>query len=201
MKWIESLRNIEKEDILHILESYENLGFLPGIIVPFVETFIPILPLVVIVLANAAAYGLWKGFLFSWIGVCLGSIIIFAISRRYGKNFSLKIQRKSTRAKSFFKWIEKKGFTPIFILSCFPFSPSFIVNIVSGFSGIPIRTYLIAKLSGKAFMIFLVSLIGSDIFTIFQHPWKLVLTFSLFALVWVLARYLERTYGLKDNKV
>lgn len=66
MKWIEYIRKIEKEDILEILESYEALGPLPGIFMPMIESFLPILPLIVLVIANAAAYGLWKGFLFSW---------------------------------------------------------------------------------------------------------------------------------------
>lgn len=194
MNWIDYLRNFEEEDFLEILDKYEALGPLPGIFLPFVEAFLPILPLIVIVLANAAAYGLWKGFLFSWIGVTLGSIIIFSLARKYGHRFYAYILRRSPKGKAFFEWIERKGFTPIFILSCFPFSPSFVVNVVSGMSKIPFHTFLVAVLTGKAFMLFLVSLVGFDIFGIFHNPWRFVLVTSIFALVWLIGRALEKRF-------
>jgi uncharacterized membrane protein YdjX (TVP38/TMEM64 family) len=200
MKWIEYIRKIEKEDILEILESYEALGPLPGVVIPLLESFLPILPLVVIIIANAAAYGLWKGFLFSWLGVIIGSLIVFLLTRRYGQKFSNYIQRKYPKGKNFFQWIEKKGFTPIFVLSCFPFSPSFVINIVSGLSKVPIRTFLLASTLGKAFMIFLVSLVGYDVFSVLKHPWKLILTISLFFMVWIIGKSLELRFKNKLEK-
>lgn len=200
MKWIDYIRKVKKEDIIEILDSYEALGPLPGIFIPMIESFLPILPLIVLVIANAAAYGLWKGFLFSWIGVTIGSLIVFLLTRKYGQKFSSYIQRKYPKGKTFFEWIEKKGFTPIFVLSCFPFSPSFIINVVSGLSKIPIHTFILASSLGKAFMIFLVSLVGYDLFSVLKHPWKLILTISLFFLVWIIGKTLEVKFKRKLEK-
>src|SRR5690625_6623904 len=61
------------EYIMQLLQDYERLGPLPGILLPFIEALLPFLPLVVFVFANAAAYGLLKGFLYSWIGSSLRS--------------------------------------------------------------------------------------------------------------------------------
>jgi uncharacterized membrane protein YdjX (TVP38/TMEM64 family) len=194
MTWIEYISSLRLEDVLEILEKYESLGPVPGIVVPMIESFIPILPLIVILLANAEAFGLWKGFLFSWLGVSIGCLIVFFFTRRYGTRFSAYIQRKYPKGKALFEWIETKGFTPVFIFACFPFSPSALVNIVSGLSKISVRTFIVALISGKAFMIFLVSLVGDDLFTIYLHPWKLIFAVSLFFLVWVVGKTLEAKF-------
>ncbi len=55
-----------------LLRSYESLGPIPGFLLPFLEAFLPFLPLVVFVMTNAAAYGLLEGFLLSWSGASMG---------------------------------------------------------------------------------------------------------------------------------
>lgn len=173
------------------LHQYAALGPLPGILVPMLESFLPILPLIAIVIGNAAAYGLWEGFLYSWIGVIIGSISVFWISRTFGKRLTTRIMARYPQARSFFNWIEKKGFGPIFLLACFPFSPSFLVNVVSGLTVVPIKTFVIAILLGKAIMIFFVSFIGHDISSFLQDPVKIISTLVLIAAFWLLGKKLE----------
>src|SRR5690625_7844506 len=83
-----NLKDFEYEQleafIMELLNDYEKLGPLPGILLPFIEAFLPFLPLFVFVFANAAAYGLLKGFLLFWAGSVLGSIIVFLIISKLG---------------------------------------------------------------------------------------------------------------------
>ena len=78
--WLREIGTFVKDINMHQVEGwlqqYSNLGPLPGILLPFCEAFFPFLPLVVFVMGNAAAYGLWWGFLFSWIGVCAGAVVV-----------------------------------------------------------------------------------------------------------------------------
>lgn len=67
------------EFVQELLADYEKLGPLPGILLPFIEAFLPFLPLFVFVLANGAAYGLFEGFLYSWIGASFGSLGVFLL--------------------------------------------------------------------------------------------------------------------------
>src|SRR5262249_37658801 len=127
--WIEHLKNINLEDIQNLLNRYSALGPLPGIALPLLEALLPILPLVVIVVANASAYGLWAGFFYSWIGACIGSTIVFGLARRFAGGAGERIRNRHPKYDRFFGWIENKGFTPIFILTCFPFTPSALINI------------------------------------------------------------------------
>ena len=70
-------------------------GSHPGILLPFIEAFLPFLPLIVLVMGNSATYGLWWGFLLSWIGVCLGSVTVFWIVRKLGGKLGLLIQKNA----------------------------------------------------------------------------------------------------------
>ena len=190
-KWLSKL---ELEDIKEILNQYEALGPLPGILVPMIEAFLPFLPLVLIVVANAEAYGLFYGFLLSWIGVVSGSTCVFLIIRLFGRRFRGFLERKIKKSAKFMAWIERKGFTPIFVLACFPFTPSSIVNIVAGLSRLPIHTFLIATTLGKGVMIFLVSFAGYDVMDLFRMPWKLGLIIVIFTAMWWIGRQVESKY-------
>ncbi|TXK85212.1 TVP38/TMEM64 family protein, partial [Parageobacillus sp. SY1] len=51
------------DNALSMLEQYRSFGVFPGIAATLLESFFPVLPMFVFVMANAAAFGLWKGFL------------------------------------------------------------------------------------------------------------------------------------------
>ena len=52
------------ENILKLIQEYQSLGPIAGILLPLLEAFLPFLPLFVFVMANATAFGLWWGFFF-----------------------------------------------------------------------------------------------------------------------------------------
>lgn len=183
--------NMDLEGIKNLLQQYSEYGPLPGILLPFLEALLPILPLVVFVIANAAAYGMWLGFLYSWIGVTLGSILVFMLARRFGIRYGDRIRRKFPKSERLFGYVERRGFTPIFILACFPFSPSVIVNLASGLSKISFQTFLIAMMLGKAVMIIGLSFLGHDLQAMADHPWRIVMAVVILILLWLIGRKLE----------
>src|SRR5699024_2228459 len=133
-------------DIQALLEQYENLGPLPGILLPFIEAFLPFLPLFVFVMANSVAYGLLKSFLYSWIGASLGSIAVFYLIRKFGhKKLLLKV-KQNRQVTQVTAWVERHGFGPLFLLLCFPFSPSSLINIVAGLSNVRNQQFIMAVL-------------------------------------------------------
>jgi len=183
------------EDIKQWLDRYSQFGPLPGILLPFLEALLPILPLVVFVVANAAAYGMWLGFLYSWIGVTLGALLVFTLARRFGKRYGAQIRTKFPKSEKFFGYVERKGFTPIFLLACFPFSPSVIVNVASGMSRIPFHTFLIAMGLGKAVMTFILSFLGHDLQAMVDNPWRIAMAIAVVFLLWLGGRKLENRYN------
>ncbi|GAB6931231.1 VTT domain-containing protein [Paenibacillus sp. JCM 10914] len=203
MEWFHSigtnLKHIDLDQVQGWLQQYSRLGPLPGILLPFIEAFLPVLPLIVLVMGNSAAYGLWWGFLFSWIGVCLGSITVFWIVRKLGGNLGVHIQRRIPGSKRFFHWIEEKGFTPIFILYCFPFTPSSLVNIASGLSTVSGSTFMIAVMAGKSVMIFMVAFIGHDWQAFIYQPWRILIAALVLWLLWFAGKRMENRYHSDEH--
>ncbi len=89
-------------------------------------------------------------------------------------------------------WLEKHGFGPLFLLLCFPFSPSAIINLVAALSGISLYQFALAVLLGKSVMIFTVSYIGDSIVSFAQNPVKTILVAIGIAIIWIFGKYLEK---------
>lgn len=192
--WRMKLGNESFDDFIQqLLNQYEGLGPLPGILLPFVEAFLPFLPLIVFVLANAAAYGLLEGFLYSWIGASVGGVLVFFLIRRLGNvNWVERKIRSNKQVSRVTGWVERHGFGPLFLLLCFPFSPSAIINIVAGLSRVSTQQFILAVFLGKAVMIFSISYVGSSIMEFAQNPLKTIVILIGVGLFWIVGKRLEK---------
>lgn len=198
--WKTAIQNDNLDEyIMELLQDYESLGPLPGILLPFIEAFLPFLPLVVFVMGNAAAYGLLEGFLLSWAGSSLGAILVFLIVRNLGdKKIFVKI-RKNNQVKRVTSWLERHGFGPLFLLMCFPFSPSAVINVVAGLSNINIYQFILAVLLGKSVMIFSIAYVGSSIASFAQNPTRTIVVGICIILFWVLGKFIEKKLHQKSK--
>lgn len=197
-EWLSIIQNLDLEHLQRTLESYSAYGPLPGLLLPLLESFLPFLPLIVIVAANANIYGLGWGFLLSWIGVSIGANLVFLICRRLGKNVKVKLMKRYPKTERFFNWLDRKGFTPLFLLACFPFSPSSIINIVAGLSKVPLQTFLLATVLGKAVMILSISLLSFDIGSFRDEPWRIFVTIAVIFIMWFGGKRLESRYHVSS---
>lgn len=194
---LENIKNdILDEDLLdtvfEILDKYEQLGPLPGIFLPFIEAFFPFLPLFIFVVANSLAYGLFKGFIYSWLGSALGSITVFMIIRKLGNK---KIFKKIKTHKTVIRitnWVEHHGFGPLFILLCFPFSPSSVINVVAGISKVHKLQYFLAVIFGKSIMIFSIAYIGTSISEFAKYPVRTTIILVSIIIFWGFGKFLEK---------
>lgn len=193
---ISYLAQLDIEEIEELLDRYSALGPIPGILLPTLEALIPILPLFVIVAANASAYGLWLGFAYSTIGSVLGAFLVFMIANRFGTRVSDYLTKKHPKAELFFNWIKQRGFTPLFLLYSFPFTPSFVVNLAAGVCKVPLQVFLPALALGKSIMIMCMSLIGHDWQGFIFHPWRLILLALGLFILWYIGKRIEKYYQL-----
>lgn len=188
----ELLASNQYEELVDILlEIYEGFGPLPGILIPFIETFLPFLPLTVIVMANAAAYGLLRGFLYSWIGEVAGSLVVFIILRRFRNAALLRWIHTNKQVKRVTGWLERRGFGPLFLMLCFPFSPSSVINLVAALSKISFVQFTLAIVLGKTVMIFSLAYVGSSIMSFAENPIRTILVSAGIGLFWFLGKRIE----------
>ncbi|TCT16698.1 putative membrane protein YdjX (TVP38/TMEM64 family) [Melghiribacillus thermohalophilus] len=178
--------------IMQLLNTYENLGPLPGLLLPMLEAFLPFLPLFVFVLANSMAYGLLEGFLFSWAGAVVGAILVFTLIRRLGQTRLFQFIRRNKQVKKVMSWLERHGFGLLFLLLCFPFSPSAVINVVVALSRVSYQQFFLAVILGKAVMIFTISYVGHSITSFATQPMKTIVVGIGTALFWMLGKYIEK---------
>lgn len=191
LDWLSQLKHMKKEQVHDMITSLSIYGPIPGIALPFSESFLPFLPLILIIAANVNVYGLGLGFLYSWIGITLGSLLLFYLARKLGGRFGHYLQRRFPLVAKFFAWIEDKGFTPVFLLACLPFAPSFFITIAAGLSTLKLRTFAIAMMLGKAVMILCIAILSFDITELADEPWRVVAAAVFIALLWLVGKKLE----------
>ncbi|WP_423801469.1 TVP38/TMEM64 family protein [Neobacillus sp. SAB-20_R2A] len=179
------------ENIMNLIQDYKALGPLPGILLTILEAFLPFLPLFLFVMANASAFGLWLGFLYSWLGACIGALLVFSFIRKYGQKRLLAFLPRHQKVRRLMDWVERHGFGPLFLLLCFPFTPSAVVNIVAGLSKLSFAQYMLAVCIGKMVMIFTISFIGYDIRSLVTQPFRTIIVFIIIFILWFAGRRIE----------
>ncbi len=191
MNFTEILEWFTLENLMELIHDYRSFGPVPGILLPFIEAFLPFLPLIVFITANANAFGLGLGFLFSWIGASSGALLVFSLVRKYGQKRFLSFLTNYKQVKKLVGWVDRRGFGLLFLLICFPFTPSALVNIVAGLSKISFYQYALSVLTGKMVMIFSVSYIGHDLPSLIQNPKKTIVLLVIIFLLWATGKRLE----------
>lgn len=179
------------DNLLNLIQEYRTLGPLPGILLAVLEAFLPFLPLFVFVMANVNAFGLWLGFLYSWLGACIGAFMVFSLIRKYGQKRLLAFLPRHPQVRRLMDWLDRHGFGPLFLLLCFPFTPSAVVNIVAGLSKISRAQYMLAVCIGKMVMIFTISYIGSDIRALITQPSRTAFVLAVIFILWYVGKRIE----------
>ncbi|ULO07825.1 TVP38/TMEM64 family protein [Paenibacillus sp. 19GGS1-52] len=165
---------LTEDKLRHMLEQYRSLGPLPGIGLAFMKSFVPPLPTIAIVGLNAAVYGLWLGFLYSWIGLLAGCVTTFLIIRKIASHPYLRKWALRPKVAKSMTWVRQSGFSYVFLLSLFPVGPFVVINMAAGLARMKLRSYLIALFAGKAIMVFAVSYIGNDVERFIRHPGEVI---------------------------
>jgi uncharacterized membrane protein YdjX (TVP38/TMEM64 family) len=179
------------ENIKDLLNEYRSFGPVPAILLPFFEAFLPFLPLFIFVMANTNAFGLWLGFLLSWIGSSLGALMVFLLVKKYGHTKVLTFLKNNKQVHKLTNWVDHHGFGPIFVLLCFPFTPSAVVNVVAGLSHINMIQYSLAVLAGKLVMIFTISFVGYDIPSLIKQPIRTAIVLIIIFILWYVGKRIE----------
>lgn len=180
------------ENIIELTQSYRAFGPLIGFLLPFLEAFLPFLPLFVFVFANATAYGLWFGFLLSWLGTVVGAYAVFLIVRKYGQARFMNFMTRHEKVQKLIRWVERNGFGPLFLLLCFPFTPSALVNLVAGLSNISRHYYLLTVMAGKLVMVFTISFVGYDLRALFTQPLRTAIVIAVIVILYVVGKIFEK---------
>ncbi|WP_404408632.1 TVP38/TMEM64 family protein [Jeotgalibacillus malaysiensis] len=188
------------ENLRELIAEYRAFGPLIGFLLPVIEAFLPFLPLVAFVVANANAYGVLFGILLSWAGASVGALMVFWLLRRFGHLRLFYFLSNQKQIRRLTTWVERHGFGPLFLLLCFPFTPSALVNVVAGLSRISIMQYMLAVVTGKLVMISTISFIGADIVSLIREPIKTAIVLGAIVVLWLVGKRVEKMINKKMER-
>lgn len=191
---------LESKAWVEFLESFAAIGPIAGILLVMIETFIPILPLSLFVAINVMIYGFWEGYVYSWIGNVISSILLFFIIKKYGTSKFQKKIKDNRKVRNTFNWIKEHGFLPIFILLSFPFTPSFLICGLSALAGVKNIVFIYSIIFGKLIMIFSLSFIGYNISEFIHQPLKSSILILLTLSISFIAKIAIRLYEKRREK-
>jgi len=190
---------LQQGDIDHLMDQYRAIGPWLSISLAFLLSFIPPLPTIVVIGLNVAAFGLWSGILYSWIGVMSGAILMFWLVRKLSHYKYVDRFAHNKAVQKSMRWMENNGFMYIFMLSLLPFGPFTLLHVAAGLSGIKFRSFAIATGLGRGLMIFIISFIGADWASYFQQPWKLFIVAAFVIVGFIFVRKVEAWFGKRKE--
>lgn len=123
-----------------------------GIFIAFqaVQVIIPALPGPLGCVAGILAFGPVMGFLYNYIGVCIGSLWAFLLARQYGRPFVEKIT-KPEQFEKYQNWLEKgKRFEKLFTAAVvFPMAPDDVLCFLAGLTTMTVKKFSAIIILGK----------------------------------------------------
>lgn len=143
---------ISFENVRGFVEKNKFLSFFVFILLQIFQVVIFVIPGDVINATGGFVFNIFIGFLLSFIGVVLGSIIAFYISRILGYNFVNKFVKKEKLDKivSFFE--SNTGFISLFIFCNLPFVPKDVLMYGAGLTPLKAKKtlfiYCISRIPG-----------------------------------------------------
>lgn len=131
------------------VQQYQIMAPLIFILIQIIQIVIPILPGGVTTVAGYLVFGPLVGFITNYIGIMIGSIILFLLVRRYGKPF-IHLFVKDKDLSKYEAKLETKTYERFFIFCmASPISPADIMVMVTGLSKMSLKRFIIIMLITK----------------------------------------------------
>ena len=132
----------DPDALTRALKGHLIIGSIGFLLLQIIQVVIPIIPGGVTTVVGFMAFGPILGFILNYVGIVIGSIILFLLTRRYGKPFILLFVDE----KSFQHYEEKLAsstYETVFALNmASPISPADILVMVTGLSRMSFKRFL-----------------------------------------------------------
>ncbi|MCK7512122.1 MAG: TVP38/TMEM64 family protein [Desulfobacterales bacterium] len=110
------------------------------------QTALPLPEAAVLTLAGGAIFGAVMGTVWVNIGATAGAFLAFLLARHLLRDWVMK--RFGEKLKEFDRGLTENGLSYLLFLRLVPLFPFFLVNLASGMTGLPARTYLLGTMVG-----------------------------------------------------
>jgi uncharacterized membrane protein YdjX (TVP38/TMEM64 family) len=133
--------------------------------------------------ASGYLFGPWWGLVYPFLGLVLGSTILFLLARRFGRPLAMRLVGQGSMAR--LDDLARRGAAPLFFLIWLvPFAPDDLACLAAGLTPMPVRQFLILMTVGRLPGILVSVWLGANVARVRPVWWWLLLaTLGLAALV------------------
>ncbi|MFU2164177.1 TVP38/TMEM64 family protein [Streptococcus pluranimalium] len=165
--WLYHIGILNDTNVLKkVIQRHDLLGPLIFIAIQIIQVVFPVIPGGLTTLVGFWVFGWWQGFIYNYVGIIIGSIILFLLVKQFGRKFILLFVKEDI----FFKYeqkLESKHFENLFILSMLaPVSPADIMVMVTALTSISLKRFITIIVIAKPF-----SIIGYSALWMFGGNW------------------------------
>lgn len=125
-------------------------------------------PVNVLIVATAAAFGIWPGLLYATVGAMVSAVLTYLVGRRMGPGLLRKII--GPRINRVSRSIASNGILAVTMVRLMPIAPFTLVNLVAGAIRIPLLDYVVGTALGLAPGLLLMTALGDRLLRILTEP-------------------------------
>lgn len=182
----------DRERLQQAVESSGPLAPIVFVLLLVVQAVLAPLPAPAVAAAGGYAFGTLWGFVLTWVGVLLGGVLSFWLSRLFGRGFVAR----SHRLEGLDHRVEEHGAILIFVLRLVPLISFDAISYAAGLTGIPFRKFLLATALGMTPGTFAFVYLGGN--PAGPGPYAALIVLALFAVaVYAYLRRFKNKWGRK----
>lgn len=191
MREVSNMENVY-DLIMNIINSISVYGIIVTSLLIIFESIIPPLPLCLFITVLFINYGNFYGFLLSWILTVIGCTMSFFIFKKIFKNKTDKYLMKYKKFNKYMNLISNIDFSNLVLIISIPFTPAFLVNVVSGISNIRFNKFISAIIIGKISLVLFWGLIGTSLIESLKSPSILLFIILLVTISYIFSKIVNK---------
>ncbi|MEW6613310.1 MAG: VTT domain-containing protein [Pseudomonadota bacterium] len=159
---------------------------------------VAMVPITLLIVATALAFGPWLGFGYSLLGALLGAALTYAIGHLLGRDTVRRLG--GSRLNRLSRQLGRQGVLAMAVVRLLPVAPFTIVNMVAGASHIRFREFVIGTLLGMSPGILAITVFGNQLANAITNPGaKSYAVLAVVVVLIVLAVLAVRRWLAKDE--
>ena len=138
------------------------------------------------------------GLIFSYIGTIIGCMLSYLLVNSLLKERFTRMLNKRKNGKRIINFVNSASITSLTVIMAIPFAPAFLINIAAGLSDkINRKTFLIALLIGKIFLIYFWGFIGVSLKDSISNPIVLLKIGIMIVIAYIASNIVNKKLGVK----
>ena len=165
----EKVNSVDK--IRNIVQRGGAVSSIVFLLFQILQTTVLQIPAIFVTIAGAVIFGRWHAFFLSYLGVMIGSIIMFWIGRKAGRKFLYWLAGEESAEK----WIKRmsNGKYLFFLMMVFPMFPDDILCVIAGMTNMSFSFFFWTNMLARGIGIACTVFFGSGAIIPF-HGWGLI---------------------------